>query len=227
MTKTNDQAVDRFVEEIRASLPAEAPTDAPLVTERRLLSTVVDRCNARLSQRFLSKLRERLSANGVYTEPPIDSKGLRGRDWIYFARGPFPPDELLFPRERDLLRFVSACIGTGVFRDLRPARFARNGGREYRLPDGRRIDLLCEEKSNSGSGALVAIELKQDRERGVVEQLTEYLDALKALYPHRAVRGIIITGRESRIGSKVLKNLDGYSIEWYCYEVAFRHADGA
>ncbi len=197
------------------------------MTERRLLRTVVDRCDARLSGRFLSKLSERLAAKGVYTEPPLDSKGLRGRDWIYFASGPFPPDELLFPKERDLLRFVSACIGTGVFRDLRPARFARNGGREFRLPDGRRIDLLCEEKSNTSKGALVAIELKQDHERGVIEQLTEYLDTLKAQFPERAVRGIIITGRESRVGTKVFKDFGGHTIDWYCYEVAFRRAGDA
>lgn len=217
--------MDRFVGELRTALPADAPTDAPLVTERRLLRTVVERCDARLSRRFLARLSERLAAKGIYTEPPLESKGLRGRDWIYFASGPFPPDELLFPRERDLLRFVSACIGTGIFRDLRPAKFARNGGREFRLAGGRRIDLLCEEKSNSADSTLVAIELKQGGERGVVEQLVEYLDALKVQFPNRAVRGIIVTGRESRVGSKVLTSLEGHTIDWFCYEVGFRRVD--
>ena len=222
-----DHEIDAFIREIKSELPDPNVRQVSLAAERRLLKTVAGRCATRISRPFLIRLGQRLAASGVYTEPPLDSKGLRGSDWVYFANGPFPPDAMLFPKERDLLRFVSACIGTGAFRDLRPARIARNGGREFRLPDGRRIDLLCEEKSASGKGALVAIELKQDRERGVVVQMVEYLDALKVLYPERPVRGIIITGREDRVGATMLRRFEGHEIDWFCYEVSFRKISDA
>ena len=113
-------------------------------------------------------------------------------------------------------------MGSGVFRNLQVMK--RNGkevGREYRLPSGGQIDVLCEERTRRGKGALVVIELKRDRERGTVEQVIGYLDDLKRSFPSRGVRGIIISGREDQVAAAMLKGVRGYQIDWYCYRVTF------
>lgn len=219
----NPEKLDRFVAIIASALDEAPRPPGVLATERRLLGTVAAQCGSRLTSRFLSQLGVRLHARGLATSPSLDSKGLRRSDWIYFAKGHFPPDAMLFPRERDLVRFVSSCIGTGVFRDLRHFRTGRRASaEEFRLPDGRRVDLLCEEKTTSGPGALVALELKSDGERGVVEQLVGYMDALRVMFPDREVRGVIVTGREDQVGAKLLPAVDRYRIDWICYRVDFR-----
>ena len=128
----------------------------------------------------------------------------------------------LFPRETDLQRFVQACLGSGAFRNLELCKLkGHSSGREFRLPDGRRIDLLCQERSKSGTGALVVIEMKREHERGTVEQVMSYIDALRQLYPSRAVRAIIVSGREDQVASVRLTQVTGYDIKWLCYEVTF------
>jgi len=63
-------------------------------------------------------------------------------------------------------------------------------------------------------GALASIEVKSEGERGVTEQLVGYRDALRALFPDREVRGIIITGREDRVGAALLPSPDQNRIDW-------------
>jgi hypothetical protein len=190
--------------------------------ERRKLRTVAAECGTRASSRFLANLGEQLARAGLYTEPPLAGTPLRPDDWVLFSTGPFPPDSLLFAREKYLQRFVEACLGTGVFRNLRPFREGRHVRcREYRLPDGNRIDLLCEEVVRSGVRPLVAIELKRERQRGTVEQMIGYMDALRDLFPERAVKGIVVSGREDQVAASLLTGVSGYDISWYCYHVSF------
>ncbi|MBK7832659.1 MAG: hypothetical protein IPJ56_10040 [Gemmatimonadetes bacterium] len=108
------------------------------------MRTIARRCRTCVSESFLATLAHTPSRHGLSAAPSLDAKGLRGDHWIYFAKGQFPPEAMLFPRECDLVHFISACIGTGPFRDLRRTRIAGYGPAEkFRLPDGRRIDLLC------------------------------------------------------------------------------------
>ena len=191
--------------------------------ERRKLRTIASACEKRASAQFLASLQDRLNQSSVYTEPPLIDSGLRLDDWVLFSTGPFPAAAAFFSKESDLQRFVEACLGSAVFRNLEPFRGGgRRSGREFRLPDGRRIDLLCQERRKSGTGALVAIELKREQQRGTVQQLLEYLDALKQLYPSRTVKGIIISGREDQVAATLLRGIVGYDIEWFCYDVTFK-----
>lgn len=109
---------------------------------------------------------------------------LQADDWVRFFTEPFPPDVLSFAREKDLQLFVEACLGYGVFRGLRFYRDQNHRtGREFRLPNGQKIDLLCRERTRSGDESLVAFELKRDDEHGTVGQMIGYLDAFRKFFP--------------------------------------------
>jgi len=191
--------------------------------ERRKLRTIATACGKRASIPFLASLQERLNQSNIYTDPPLIDSGLRLDDWVLFSTGPFPAASTFFSKESDLQRFVEACLGSSVFRNLEPFKVdGRRSCREFRLPGGRRIDLLCQERAKSGQGALVAIELKREQQRGTVQQMVEYLDALKQLYPTRTVKGLIVSGREDQVAATMLKSIVGYDIQWFCYDVSFR-----
>lgn len=213
----------RYIERVLVDLRADEARHMDPPIEKRKLRTVTRECGLKKASRaFLKRLQERANNAGLYSEPPLDDAGLRPDDWIFFSSGPIPPDAMMFSREEDLRQLVEACLGNGVFRNLELYKEAGSiTGHEYRLPNGARIDLLCQERTKSGSGALVAMELKRDRERGTVDQMVDYLDALKKYFPQRKVRGIIISGREDRVGSALLKQVDGYEIDWYCYHADF------
>jgi hypothetical protein len=202
--------VSRFISGMLAALHEDEARGAKPPLERR---TVTAECHQRGSLRFLAQLEERLKEAGIYTEPPLADSAVRLDDWLLFSTGPFPPDSAFFSKEKDLQRFVEACLGNGAFRNLELFRSpGRASGREFRLPGGHRIDLLCQERTKSGVGALVAIELKRSQERGTVEQMVGYLEELKRLYPSRHVRGIIIAGREDQVAATLLKNVQGTTL---------------
>ncbi len=223
MSNTASDPVDRFIASMSAELGEAAARGANPPIERRKLRTIVNACGRRSSSvSFLADLEDRLNQAGIYTEPPLTDTGLRRDDWVLFSTGPFPAVSTFFSKESDLQRFVEACLGTGVFRNLEPfTPDGRRSCREFRLPDSRRIDLLCQERTKSGVGALVAIELKREHQRGTVQQLIEYLDALKQLYPSRDVKGLIVSGVEDQVAATMLKNIVGYDIKWLCYNVSF------
>lgn len=224
MTKSTER-VSQFIEHVKKELVAGRDEGATPPIERRRLATIADECGTRVVAGFLSELSLQLSAAGLHTEPPLSVSALRRDDWIRFSTEPFPPAELLFPRERDLQKFVQACLGIGPFRGLRPYQEGRKTlGWEFRLPDGKRIDLLCEERTKTGHGDLVAIELKRENQRGTVEQMTAYLDGLRARFKSRSVRGMIITSHGDKAATPSLDGAraKGYRIEWHCYSVNFK-----
>lgn len=199
--------VTAFIERMGTDLRADEAKGMTPPIEKRKLGTVTAACKRRGTKRFLKELEDRLEKAGIYTEPPLADSGLHLDDWVRFSTGPFPPDSWFFPREKDLRRFVEACLGSGEFRNLEVCKFpGRKSGREFRLPDGRKIDLLCQERTKIGTGALVAIELKREHELGTVTQLIGYMNALKQLYPSRDVKGIIISGREDQVESMVYES---------------------
>ena len=223
MSSIVDDHVDRFIASMDTELREATALGANPPIERRKLRTIATACGKRASAPFLASLQDRLNQSSMYTEPPLIDPGLRLDDWVLFSTGPFPAAAAFFSKESDLQRFVEACLGTSVFRNLEPFKpDGRRSCREFRLPDGRRIDLLCQERTKSGKGALVAIELKREQQRGTVQQVVEYLDALKQLYPTRTVKGLIVSGREDQVAATMLKSIVGYDIQWFCYDVSFR-----
>jgi len=221
-TSKSPDRIAGFIECMQASLRDDEDRGIKPPIERRKLRTVLEECGQRSSLRFLERLHDRFSQEGIYTEPPLVDSGLRLDDWLLFSSGPFPPDALVFATEKDLQRFVEACLGSGVFRNLELYRVrGDHSGREYPLSNGQRIDLLCQERTKSGFGALVVIELKREHERGTIDQVIGYLDALKNRFPTRAVRSMIVSGREDQVAAALLKEVTGYDIQWYCYQVNF------
>ena len=217
------KSADGFITDLKNALSEQRRSGASPATVRRKLRTVAAECGQRATSRFREELRAALASSGIYSEPQLGDMGLRLDDWVLFAEGPFPPDAAFFPRERDLQRFVESCLGSGAFRGLELWRAGGRSGREFRLPNGTRIDLLCQERARRGPGALVAIEFKRDHERGTVQQMVEYIDGLQEVFPGREVRGIVVSGREDQVSAALLKSLPGYQIDWMCYEVSFRH----
>lgn len=171
MLATPDRVAE-FVAEMGAALKkaghgALAP---PIV--HRLLGRVATRCGVkRVSAVFLQRLATHLRSASIHSEPSLDASGLRRTDRIRFSTQAFPPEPLLFNKERALQDFVKACIGVGPFRDLTLFKEGRSprDSREFVLPGRTRIDLLCEQKARSGHGDLVAIELKRGKQPGTVE----------------------------------------------------------
>ncbi|MBP1779469.1 MAG: Endonuclease NucS, partial [candidate division NC10 bacterium] len=180
-------------------------------TRWRRVSSILGECGVRRAAKpFLAALARRLADERIFSRPLLTEAGLDRHDRVQFALVPFPPDAMLFDKERELLAFIEAAVGT-----YGPLKGLRLKGTEYRLRSLRRVDLLCEEKARHG--ALVAIELKRTTSvDGVVNQLTRYLHELKdePIAGGRSVRGIIISGREDET---VAESLAGRTdIEWYC-----------
>lgn len=175
-----------------------------------------------MTESLRSKLQSALDREGVFVDPPLDDIGLKSDSWLRFSTMPFPPDVMIFPDEESLQGFVASCIGTGPFRNLEIYKeHGKAVGQQYHLPNGNRVDILCRERLHRGYGSFVVIELKRDHERGTVEQLIDYMEALKSQFPGHDVRGIIVSGREDRILSAELAHAKHHNIEWYCYHVVF------
>ena len=217
------ELLSRFVAQIKAELRASRAKGAKVPVIRRKLSTISSRCGRKkATASFLESARSQLRQSGVFTRPSLTDPGLRSTDWVRFSLSPFPPEPHLFAKEKNLRAFVVASLGQGVFRGLVPFKTAGNStGIEYQLPDNRRIDLLCRERTKSGHGALVAIELKRGTSKGAIEQLMGYIDALQELFPRRDVKGIIISSHVDPAAAALLKSVKSHQIKWYCYKVEF------
>ena len=88
------------------------------------------------------------------------------------------------------------------------------------------VDLLCREALSPQRWGLVAIELKRsDAPRGTLVQTIEYLGKLRAEFPGRPLRGIIISSSEEAIDRQVLGEESGlpFRVDWLRYRVAFEH----
>jgi hypothetical protein len=218
MTASSDgDQVAAFIDRMAHALREEEKSGAKPPLARRKLRTILADCGKKGSAGGLAAIADRLTEAGIYSEPGLTDSGLRLDDWVCLSTGPFPPDAAVFPKESALQRFVPACLGSGSFRNLELYK-VRGGasGREFRLRGGRRIDLLCQERTRAGSGDLVVIELKREHERGTVEQVMGYMDALRLQFPSRKVRAIIVSGREEQVASARLKQVTGYDIRWLC-----------
>ena len=188
----------QFVERIDTNIRNDKAAAPKQSIKRRKLRTVTHECGfKKASLPFLARLRQQVAQAGLFTDPSLVDPALNPEDWVRFSREPFPSKPLVFRKEEHLQQLVLASLGQGVFRNLKPFRSPGNqSGMEYGLPNGRRIDLLCREKTKHRAGTLVAIELKRHNPPDTVDQLVGYLDALKKRFPEREVRGIIISSSE-------------------------------
>ncbi len=225
MAKESDTAdlLAQFIERIDADIHNDKAAAPGQSIKRRKLRTVTHECGYRkASLPFLERLRQQVAQAGLFTDPSLTDPGLNPKDWVRFSTEPFPSPPLVFTKEVHLQRLVLASLGQGVFRNLKPFRSKGNAsGMEYRLPDDRRIDLLCQEKTKHRAGTLVAIELKRQSPKRAVGQLVRYLAALEKEFHPRLVRGIVISSEKDDVSTSRLTGAGKYDIEWYRYRVEF------
>lgn len=214
--------IAKCIRGLQEALRNNSAQGQPPPVERRKLRTLVSECGRkRGTPAVLEQIAQRFQEAGLYFDCPVSDSSLRPDDYVWISTGPFPPDAMLFPREADLRKFVLACLGSGAFRQLEPLK-GQSKGLEFSLPDGSRVDLLCQERAKSGAGALVAIEFKRDHQRGTIEQLIGYIEQLKVMFPGRPVKGIVISGREDQaLAARLPIMAQGYDIRWFCYQVSF------
>lgn len=217
------QSLAGFISRLAAALAESEAAGMRPPVERRRLSTVLRECGrSRMSNQFTLALSDSLHRAGVFASPPLDDATLARTSWLCFSTAPFRPEALLFPTERDLREFVAAAIGRGVFRHLRPHR---EGGqikcREYHLPSGKKIDLVCDEIVKGHPGAIVAIELKATRDLGLVPQIYQYVEELRRRFRDRPVKGIVIASDAQWHSPEILAAFSRANITAYTYRVSF------
>ena len=203
--------------------PPQSLAEAP---DSRLRVVLQKAGYSRMHPNILERLRTALDQAGIDTFPRLDDPGLDRDTRIYFFRSPMPaglaPSRALFDTERQLEDFlVNNFAALPVFRGLRLR------GRQYALGQGRRIDLLCEEKRG---GRLVGVELKHHGpDNGLVTQMHRYMTDLTRLANnegrHVGARGIVITGRPDPDVAADLRTLcsrHGYEVDWRLYRATLK-----
>jgi hypothetical protein len=206
MPKTNS-----FVKELKRAL-----------TERRVvsrkMSSVARQCGRlRLTNGFLGKLEQDLQRAGIHTDRELRSTSTLPKHSVKFSLHAFSPSEVEFGREQQLVDLIVHSIGK-----VHPLLDLKIREREYGLPSGRSVDLLCEEVNRAGKGDLVAVEFKKGQAgAGAAEQLTNYLTELRGLRiaEGRTVRGIILARQIT--SSLNIQPVDGSRIDMYEYKFTF------
>jgi hypothetical protein len=197
-------------------------TDAP----DSHLPVIVDKAGFKACKvTTLRRIQQAIDDAGIYVYPRLDEPGIGRETRIYFShsadtfRGLAAP-RLLFGSESQLKEFVVKNFSAlDAFKglDLR--------AEEYRVapPKGLRVDILAVDR---GSRELVAIELKHAApDRGLVQQMSEYLTALRQLATSEGrpgARGIVVTGHLDRPVKASLDDLmakRGFRVDWLLYRV--------
>lgn len=206
MPKTNI-----FVEELKRAL-----ADRRVVS--RKMSSIVRQCGReRVTIGFLTKLEQACQRANIHSDRRIRSSSILPKHSLRFSLEPFTPSEVEFGREQQLVQLFLQSVGR-----VPPLQDLQVKGREYALPSGRSVDLLCERASRSGKGDLVAVEFKKGTAgAGAVEQLANYLKELKAtpLAQGRTVRGLLLAKRIT--SSLEFSTADGTRIDMYEYKFTF------
>ncbi len=217
--------VSAFVQHIADELRRSSAKGVDRPVERRKVRTITEECGyKKASQALLDRLTGEVERAGLYTLPGLGAPGLRPDDWVRFSTQPLAEHHAFFPSEKALCEFVKLGIQerVGIFRDLKLVPTGRNRGTEVGLPSGKRVDILCEERTRSGKGALVAIELSREKDRGVATQLIEYMDELRRLNNGREVKGMIIEGGEAGLLPSIIEPSQAKHVTWHVYDVSFR-----
>jgi len=139
---------------------------------------------------------------------------------LRFSKAPFPPEEMLFPTEDALKRFVMAQIGnTGRLKALTLLK------EEARIGNCL-IDLLCEDPTRRDR-PLVIIEFKKGgRSDRLAGQLARYVDTVRGQpeYENRPLKVIVITAGDDPGVMDTMRGRD-VDVECYRYKVKLIPAD--
>ena len=213
------ERIERFIERKR-----EALEDRDHVRAR--LKAVLKECGwSKSSETNRERIQEALQSGGIYPEPILDAEGIGSDEWIYFSQQKPKPykrknySKWAFASEETLRKFLLSNFGR-----IKQFKRLKKPLREYKLPSGRRVDILCRERR---SNDYVVIELKKDN-KDPVRQLLIYLQEVdeklaKAEDPPVNVRGIVISRQPNRALKNALgKTLGGFRVEWHVYRVQLK-----
>ena len=164
---------------------------------RRRLAVIARQCGrSRLSEAFIGELETALRRAQIHVDRPLDKRASVSKELVRLSLKPFAPAEVEFGCERQLVDLVVDAVGR-----VAPLTNLRIWRREFALPSGRRIDLLCKATDRSGKGDLVALEFKRGTARlEAIQQLHEYIEELRAqrFAAGRRVRGILLARKLTR-----------------------------
>jgi hypothetical protein len=207
--------IDEFVRQLAADIDERSKRKGRPASRRIAIGNVLRSFGLKRSRAdALRTLGAALKANGIYTEFDIDHPSLSRQEKLRFARQPIIPKPLTFTREHDVRELmIKACIGS-----VRPFHRLTLYKQEYWL-EGKRIDLLCQEPSSRGRKDLVVIELKRSKDRGVLEQIGEYMQLLSMdpIAKGRRIRGIVVSGAGERAPITFSGKVGGFRVEWWQY----------
>jgi hypothetical protein len=213
--------VRQISQDLESGKAKNADSRAPLI-RRKIVRLLSDCGRQNITRPFLAEFDQALTTASLFTRPSLVARPLLQDECVEFSTRPFDPQSVFFETEAELREFLRRAVGV-----MPPLEALQERAYEYRLPSGKRIDLLCEEISKNGKGALVAIEFKRDDPTyGVVAQLDAYLTELAKTAEGRGrqVRGLIISGPE-RDGRAADVSHAQNRIDWYYYSVALQAAE--
>ncbi len=218
--------MDRLVRSLLRALDANAAKGQSPPRVRRRLGSMCKALHSKCTPGVRKRLTFAFQEASLHADADLMDRSVGASDWVTISTQPFPAKQSTFTTEKALAHFVEQAIGTGPFKGLMhfPKANATQAAREYRLPSGRKIDLLCQEKGRAGNRRLVAIEFKRAQDKGALLQLIDYLDELAKLYPDRQVRGIISARSRDSATRRLVRGENGHHIEWITYEVVCRSA---
>jgi hypothetical protein len=221
------QSDDRFDKVAQRRLEAlqEQPVDATRLARapRSRLSTLIDEAGF---VRATASVRERLEAAfdraGIDTVPSVTNPNLKPTGWVRFFRrgmaGSFASEEQLFESEHQLERYLvnnpGAIAGYGRLTLL---------GRQHRLADNRRIDLLYKARGD----VHLVVELKAGApDDGLASQMRRYLSGyeqeLRASGIEAEVRGLVISGQpDVDVERDVAELCSDWDVRWMLYRRSF------
>lgn len=217
MTLSRKDRIDRFVARRQAALKGKEHTWSKL-------RVVLRECGwKRRGAENLQRIQAGCEKAGIYPEPMLTAPGLDREETIYFSHikpRPYVAEHYsphpAFSSEKALQRFLAQNLNR-----IPKLAHLKSPILEYRLPSGRRIDILCREKRTD---AYVVIELKKLRV-DPVGQIERYLvevdrSLARKASPYPEVRGIIITGQPNAVLERSLSaRVSNYRVSWFLYRV--------
>ena len=183
----------------------------------------------RKGPKVLGELSTCFEKAGIATFPELTDPRVKRTTRIYFFQGCVPEGLAqsgpLFPTEKLLETFLVTNFEIlDVFKGLKLRR------RQYRFPDSKTIDLLCEERATR---RLVGIEIKHEApDSGLVNQMGSYMKNLLNLAEAEkraaGARGVIITGLPDPDIAGALRSVCrdmNYQVDWYLYRADLKLAE--
>ncbi len=213
--------IRRFATELDRSIGKPGGRlDAPAV-KRHHVSRIMAICGFKhLSRARLDRLTTELAAVGVYANPPLATPKLKHSTNVTFSRFPGPSPRFTFATEREFKRFLVNYVSymSAPFVGLTVGR-PTIADAEFRLPSGKRIDILVKSESER---EYVAVELKRgDPGHQGWQQLFEYITELRQYdLGGYQVRGVLVTGPPSATAVAAFESSGAADdIQWVTYRL--------